>query len=55
LPPEFSLHTKEGRLRPNEEISIDVNFKAIKQQKFSESVKLIAEDVENLGLISEAK
>ena len=55
LPSEFSINTKEGRLKPNEEIQIDVSFKAIKQQKFTESLKLIAEDVENLGIISEAK
>ena len=42
-------------MKPNEEIMIDVNFKALKQQKFTESLKLIAEDVENLGIISEAK
>ena len=55
MPSEFSINTKEGRLKPNEEILIDVHFKAIKQQKFTESLKLIAEDVENLGIVSEAK
>lgn len=44
MPPEFQVLVKEGRLKPNEEISIGVNFKALKQQKFNESLKLIAED-----------
>lgn len=32
-----------------------MTFKAIKQQKFNETLKLVAEDIENLGIISEAK
>lgn len=43
---------KQGRLKPNEEITIDIHFKAIKEQKFSEILKLVAEDVENLNIIS---
>jgi hydrocephalus-inducing protein len=52
LPQEFTVMLKEGRLKPNEELSIDVHFKAIKQQKFNESLKLIAEDVENMNIFS---
>lgn len=34
---------------------IEVYFKALKQQKFAESLSLVAEDIENMGAISEAK
>lgn len=45
LPEEFSVDKKEGQLKPTEEVTIEVTFKAIKQQKFSQKIVLIAEDV----------
>jgi hydrocephalus-inducing protein len=52
LPTEFSVNVKQGRLRPNETITVEVAFKAIKQQKFNETLKLVAEDIEGLKKIS---
>lgn len=36
-------------------ITVEVTFKALKQQKFNELIKLVAEDVEGLKKISEPK
>jgi hydrocephalus-inducing protein len=55
LPAEFAVNIKQGRLRPNENITIEVTFKALKQQKFNETLKLVAEDTEGLKKISEPK
>jgi len=33
-------------------ISVEVSFKALKQQKFTEILKLVAEDIEGLKKIS---
>eukprot|EP00825_Cyclidium_porcatum_P002075 TRINITY_DN1095_c0_g1_i4.p1 TRINITY_DN1095_c0_g1~~TRINITY_DN1095_c0_g1_i4.p1 ORF type:complete len:1802 (-),score=468.45 TRINITY_DN1095_c0_g1_i4:3309-8714(-) len=46
LPEEFQLENTSGELKPTEEAVAIVNFKAIKQQKFSELLKLIVEDTE---------
>lgn len=49
------MNIKQGRLKPNENITIEVTFKALKQQKFNEILKLVAEDTEGLKKISEPK
>jgi len=34
LPEEFSLENTSGELKPTQETTVSVNFKALKQQKF---------------------
>jgi len=41
---------KEGELKPTEEVTVEVTFRAIKQQKFAQKIMLIAEDVEGVNI-----
>jgi hypothetical protein len=46
---------KEGELKPTEEVTVEVTFKAIKQQKFSHKITLVAEDIEGMNIKNEPK
>lgn len=48
LPEEFTLENTSGELKPTEEAVAVVHFRALKQQKFSELLKLNVEDTEGM-------
>ncbi|EGR28756.1 hypothetical protein IMG5_169530, partial [Ichthyophthirius multifiliis] len=55
LPEEFSFTNTEGELKPCQESIIYVNFKAIKQEKFSHQINLEVQDCEGLDIKQETK
>lgn len=55
VPEEFSFVNTSGDLKPTQETVVEVNFKAIKQQKFDIKLNLEVEDTEGLDVKQEVK
>jgi hydrocephalus-inducing protein len=53
LPPEFKIEPTSGELRPTKETSIQIKFSSSKQLKFEHEIRIVASDVEEIGINQE--
>lgn len=53
LPPEFKIEPTSGELRPTKEVNIQIKFMAEKQQKFEQEIRIVASDIEDIGINQE--
>jgi hydrocephalus-inducing protein len=55
LPEEFEVSVQSGTLKPCQEVEVNIIFKAIAEKKFTETITLEVEDVEEYGIKQDNK